>query len=139
MFAELRSRNACPVKTLDWYRLPQLFRLGQTLFGNAMMNTKSRTRMTMDQEVRHACGVWQEKYFCGSKCGPRQQEVCVDLLEKALAEVARPGDRLEGSPIPLLIWKIRQTINSEWADAALKQVVATTTIDLASIFKGLKE
>jgi hypothetical protein len=130
-FINLRSAGACPIQFLDWYRLPQLFRLGQSLFGNSMMNPKSRSRRNIDESVKHACQVWKAKYPSGAHCTPERQAVCCALLERAFGEV-----RDSGIPAhPMMLFKLRQLVNSEWADEAIKKTVAPTKLDLGSIFK----
>lgn len=124
-----RERSECPIQALDWYRLPKLFKLGRVLFGDAMMNPSSRSRRLVDKAILHACRVWREKY---GACPPQRQEVCCRLLERAFFHTARAE---EIPPWPLLTFKLRQLINSEWADQALKQTVTPSKLDLGSVFK----
>jgi len=130
-FAQARDEDVCPIMILDWYRLPKLFKLGRVLFGDAMMNATSRSRRMADKAILHACRVWREKY---GACPPERQEVCCRLLERAFYETARAENI---PPWPLLTFKLRQLINSEWADQALKGTVAPSKLNLESVFKTI--
>jgi hypothetical protein len=131
VFAELRAQGKCPIECLDWHRLPQLFRLGQGLFGNSMMNPVSRGRKSIDTSVQHACRVWKSKYPRGATCPSKRQDVCCALLEKAFKEVQDSGIPAH----PMILYTLRQLVNSEWADAAIKTTVEPTRLDLPSIFR----
>lgn len=107
--------------------MPRLFAVARSLYGPAMFNHGSRTRLRLEKLMGHWCRVQRTKY---GPCTKKRARVCARILNESLAHGLEAPDR--PARYAYVQQALKRAVNSEETHAALKAtVVQPATPDLA--------
>jgi hypothetical protein len=125
----------CPVLSLDWKRLPELFGLCVQMFGGPFYNRSGKTRSTIEKHIAFFCRCLRQKY--PFPCTEERQALCMSLLEDAARRtLARPSCRY---PLPYYVACVRRLINDDDVDEVMKRLEPPSKLDLSSIFRTIDD